>query len=74
MSAQPPSKLIWKPSDLTGLSVVVLHTSETGWEAEGGQKPCGQGALGSSCQPGPREEARGRDWKEGPLSGGPSGV
>lgn len=37
VSAQSPSKLNWKPSDLTGLSVVVLHTSEMGWEAEGGQ-------------------------------------
>ena len=37
VSAQSPSKLNWKPSEVTGLSVVVLHTSEMGWEAEVGQ-------------------------------------
>ena len=37
VSAQSPSKLNWKPSEVTGLSVVVLHTSEMGWETEGGQ-------------------------------------
>lgn len=37
VSAQSPSKLNWKPSEVTGLSVVVLHTSDMGWETEGGQ-------------------------------------
>ena len=74
VSAQSPSKLNWKPSEVTGLSVVVLHTSEMGWEAEGGQNEGGQGALGSSCQPGPGKQAGGQDRKEGSRSGGLSGV